>query len=808
MNYSALILSPLFALANLLFIFFSAEAKKPNILLIFSDDHAKKALSCYGNQDIQTPALDRIANEGMRFEHALTPNSFCTPARAAALTGKYSHRNGVTHLNQRFDGSQQTFPKLLQTAGYETTLFGKWHLLSRPTGFDYFCVQKMQGKPWDPNVFEPHHEWIDWSPKNQREALSGGRKIKGYNNEVITTEAIQWLKQKRDPSKPFCLLLHPKPPHEPYTPPTRYEDFLKGVFIPEPATLLDDYKGRTPEAISEIMRNNRIILKPVFKDMRKRIEKENPGISQNDLTRKMYQEYIKGYYRLVKSVDDQVARVLDYLKESGLEKDTLVIYTSDQGFSLGEHGFYNKQWMYENPLHQPLLVRFPGKIKPKQVHHSMVNHIDLAPTLLDYAGLPIPKDMQGHSLRGILEAREQKVRDESYYHFYQHGTTLPEMIGIRTDTHKLIHYPTMPGKYQWELFDLVNDPEEMNNLYHQPQNIKLREEMSERLRKLIRKVGDPVLAPNLINQSKNSHLIDRLQKGSKQTLVAYGTSLTAVGAWVDQLREVFNQQFPGQVNLINGAQGGANSDWGVKSLQDKVLRHRPDCVFIEFSINDAVAVRRTTVEHARNNLNQMIDRILKKNPNCEIIPMVMNPVFGYGKAKRPNLAAFDQNYRQVAKERGFQLIDHGIAWNALLKNDPKHFLFCMPDTVHPLRAGGLEVSTQVMIEALGLKPGSPKKNKSEPCFNYLCRMMDKDKNREVTRDEFDTFWKSKFDESDFDKNGKLSKEELLANPLFEQLDKDKSNSISLEEYLAPIAPHFSEHDSNRDRLLKKGEIWN
>ena len=366
MNPPAFPLRPLFAFAFLLSFFFAAEAKRPNILLIFSDDHAKKALSCYGNQDIETPALDRIANEGMRFEHALTPNSFCTPARATALTGKYSHRNGVTHLNQRFDGSQQTFPKLLQKAGYETTLFGKWHLLSRPTGFDYFCVQKMQGKPWDPNVFEPHHPWIDWSPETQKEALSGGRSLKGYNNEVITTEAINWLKQKRDPSKPFCLLLHPKPPHEPYTPPTRYEDFLKDVFIPEPPTLLDDYKGRTPEAISEIMRNNRIILKPVFKDMRERIEKENPGISRNDLTRKMYQEYIKGYYRLVKSVDDQVARVLDYLKESGLENDTLVIYTSDQGFSLGEHGFYNKQWMYENPLHQPLLVRFPGKLAPSR----------------------------------------------------------------------------------------------------------------------------------------------------------------------------------------------------------------------------------------------------------------------------------------------------------------------------------------------------------------------------------------------------------------------------------------------------------
>jgi lysophospholipase L1-like esterase len=366
----------------------------------------------------------------------------------------------------------------------------------------------------------------------------------------------------------------------------------------------------------------------------------------------------------------------------------------------------------------------------------------------------------------------------------------------------------MQGKYQWELFDLVNDPEEMNNLYHQPKNQKLGEKMSDRLRNLVREVGDPIVAPNLMKQAKGNRLIDRLQAGTKQTVVAYGTSLTAVGAWVDQLGEVFNQEFPGQVNLINGAQGGANSDWGVKNLKDKVLRHRPDCVFIEFSINDAVAVRRTSVEHARNNLNLMIDQILEKNPSCEIILMVMNPVFGNGKARRPNLTEFDNIYRTVAKERGFQLIDHGIAWNGLLKSDPQRFLFCIPDTVHPLRAGGLKVTTPIMAKALGLKSGNPKKNKSEPCFDYLCRLMDKDKNRVVNRDEFDTFWKSKFDESDSDKNGKLSKKELLTDPLFEQLDEDKSNSISLEEYLAPIAPHFSRHDSNKDGLLKKGEIWN
>ena len=213
----------------------------------------------------------------------------------------------------------------------------------------------------------------------------------------------------------------------------------------------------------------------------------------------------------------------------------------------------------------------------------MVNHIDLAPTLLEYAGLTIPDDIQGHSLKGILEDGQKKVRDESYYHFYKHGNNLPEMIGIRTDTHKLIHYPGMQGKYQWELFDLINDPDEMNNLYHQAGQNDLRDKLTRRLRNLICEVGDTVDAPNLVKDVNKTRLIDCLKQGKKQTVVAYGTSLTKVGAWVDQLRTVFNQQFPGQVNLINGAQGGANSDWGIKNLQEKVLRYRPDCVFIEFS---------------------------------------------------------------------------------------------------------------------------------------------------------------------------------------------------------------------------------
>lgn len=473
------------------------SAAKPNILLILADDHAKKALSCYGNTDIQTPGLDRLATEGMRFEHALTPNSFCTPSRAVVLTGKYSHKNGVTHLNRPFNGNQQTFPKLLQAAGYETSLFGKWHLLTRPTGFDFYCVQKMQGMVLDPIVFEPQHKWIAWGPTTRKTYRLGGRTLKGYNNDAITTEALTWLKNKRDPAKPFCLLLHPKPPHEPYSPPQKYADFLEDVSIPEPATLLDNYAGRTPEAIADIMTSNRILLKSKYTSMIAKDPKLQK-MSRDELTRHFYQIYIKGYYRLVKSVDDNVARVLDYLDASGLAKNTIVIYSSDQGFSLGEHGFYNKQWMYEGPLHQPLLVRYPGVVKPGTVHHSMVNHVDLAPTLLDVAGLSIPTDMQGYSLKPILMGKAQKVRDAAYYHFYDHGKRLPEMIGVRTETHKLIHYPGMNGAYQWELFDLRRDPEEMSNQYANPEFSEICKRMESTLRKLIKKLDDPVKAPALM----------------------------------------------------------------------------------------------------------------------------------------------------------------------------------------------------------------------------------------------------------------------------------------------------------------------
>jgi len=488
------VLFPILGVAAVLFAAQASVAERPNILFIMADDHSPNAISCYGNKDIQTPGLDRLARGGMRFEHALTPNSFCTPSRAALLTGKYSNKNGVTHLNQPFDGSQQTYPKLLQQAGYQTALFGKWHLLTQPTGFDHYCVMKMQGMVADPNVWESGSPWVSWEPRS-KEWQKDGRKLKGYGVDVITDEALKWLDQ-RDPQKPFCMLLHPKPPHEPYVPAPRYEDFLKDVFIPEPTTLQDDYVGRTPLAIQEIMKNNRLEIRPQFLEWL--TEEQRNTLTGDQKLSAIYQMYIKGYYRLVMSVDDNITKVLDYLEANGLEENTIVAYTSDNGFFLGEHGFFNKQWMYEPSLHVPMIIKYPPMVNAGTVNSSMINHIDMAPTMLDLAGLPVPTDMQGKSLKPILEGKQEKVREAFYYHFYRHGPQLPEMIGVRTDRYKLIHYPAMDESYQWELFDLKNDSDEIKNQYRNPEYQETKERLKKNLRKLIRDFEDPVEAPGLM----------------------------------------------------------------------------------------------------------------------------------------------------------------------------------------------------------------------------------------------------------------------------------------------------------------------
>ena len=288
-----------------------------------------------------------------------------------------------------------------------------------------------------------------------------------------------------------------------------------------------------------------------------------------------------------------------------------------------------------------------------------------------------------------------------------------------------------------------------------------------------------------------SQLVANLEAGEKQTVVTFGTSLTAVGAWVDQLRTVLEQNYPGQVTLVNGAQGGANSDWGRGALEKKVLQHKPDTVLIEFAVNDAVAKRKTTVEHARGNLEEMIDRILEVNADCEIILMVMNPAVGHTGKHRPNLLVYNEMYRDVAKERKFQLIDHYLVWDKLLNEDPLNFLFYVPDTIHPVRIGALKVITPTMTDALGLKAGKPEMSQDAPCWKYLSSsLMDKDKNRVTTLEEFNAYWAGILEASDQNKDGKLTPDEFEPQVLFRALDEDGNGAVLLDEFLRVYAPHF------------------
>ena len=469
-------------------------ADRPNIIFIMSDDHAAHAIGAYGSRVNQTPQIDRLAREGALLTNVFVTNSICTPSRAAILTGQYSHLNGVTVFN-RFDSTRVTVAKLLQGSGYYTVMIGKWHLGSDPAGFDRWEILPGQGAYLDPILY----------------TATGEQTYKGrYVTDVITDLGIDFI-EKRPRNKPFFLMLHHKAPHRPWQPGAAYAAQFKDRWIPEPATLWDSYETRT-DALHE--NQQRVAADLTRRDLKltpppdltgadltawlttkptevtTAVEGKTVTLTGEALTRWKYQRYMRDYLATVQSVDDGVGRILDLLDKRGLAKNTIVIYTSDQGFFLGDHGLYDKRFMYEESLRMPFLVRWPAAIKPRARIDAMALNVDFAPTFLDAAGVTVPAEMQGRSLLPVWRGRTPAGwRTSMYYRYYHdpgdHNTRAH--YGVRTRTHKLIHFWK---KDQWELFDLVNDPSELHNLYGQPGQEALTATLKGELEKVKRTARD------------------------------------------------------------------------------------------------------------------------------------------------------------------------------------------------------------------------------------------------------------------------------------------------------------------------------
>lgn len=538
----------LFTISGILLLLFSCNATnkptkeevRPNILFIMSDDHTTQAMSCYGSKFIETPNLDRISDEGMRFDHCYVTNSICAPSRAAILTGKFSHLNGVTDNAKIFDGTQVTYPKLLQKAGYQTAVIGKWHLGSAPTGFDYWSVLPGQGDYYQPQFIEMG----DTITEN------------GYVTDVITDKAIEWLNEKT-PDKPFAMVYQHKAPHRNWIPATRHLGIFEDKNFPVPETLLDDYQGRgsaarqqemeisnhlwdawdlklaTRDELEKFGENNTLEiitdakqhdvegankrsedfeklyrvysrLSPKEKDKwhsayAKRVEKyKNNKPEGNDLIRWKYQLYMRDYLACILSLDENIGRIVNYLEETGQLDNTIIVYTSDQGFFLGEHGWFDKRFMYEESYRMPLLIRYPKAIQPGTISDAFVMNVDFAPTFLDYANVPVPDAVQGKSLRPVFENDGKKPegwRESTYYHYYEFPSwhSVKRHYGIRTERFKLIHFYNDVD--EWELYDMQNDPQEMNNVYGHPEYQEVVKSMKEELKNQQELYADPINHP-------------------------------------------------------------------------------------------------------------------------------------------------------------------------------------------------------------------------------------------------------------------------------------------------------------------------
>jgi len=492
--------------------------KRPNIIFIMADDHAYQAISAYNSKLIQTPGIDRLAREGMLFTNACVTNSISAPSRAVILTGKHSHINGKIDNRSPFDTTQVTFPQLMQAQGYQTAMFGKLHFGNTPKGFDDYMILPGQGDYYNPEFITP----------------AGKVQIEGYATDIITDLTINWLEKKRDKNKPFLLFCWHKAPHREWLPAERhFREFIHRQF-PEPPTLFDNYEGRgtaAREAEMNILKHmnwagdskvypsvmdqlgiketsswdkkalenhlNRMTAAQrkawdeVYGPMNEELKKKYPSMTLKEKMQWRYQRYMQDYLACIAAVDESVARILQYLDEHHLDENTLVIYTSDQGFYLGEHGWFDKRFIYNESFKTPLLIRWPGVISPGSKCDEMVQNLDLAPTLLEAAQIPVPSDMQGESLLPLFRGQTDAwKRDAVYYHYYEYPAVhmVKRHYGIVTREYKLVHF--YYDVDEWELYDRIKDSLELKNVYNDPAYAGVVKKLKEQLKQLRAKYGD------------------------------------------------------------------------------------------------------------------------------------------------------------------------------------------------------------------------------------------------------------------------------------------------------------------------------
>ena len=690
----------------------SAATSRPNILFIFSDDHALQAIGAYGSRINQTPNIDRLAHEGALFANSFCANSICGPSRACILTGKHSHRNGFLRNGNRFDGAQPTFPKQLQHAGYQTVMLGKWHLETNPTGFDYWEVLPDQGNYYNPDFIQ----------------MDGSRKrFEGYCTDLITETALHWLQTERDPEKPFLLMCQHKAPHRNWAPAPRHFQLFHDRPVPEPDTLFDDYAGR-----SALLKENEMSLErhlywahdmkfhgdnlfPDFflsgipnaeyrrmNDAQRRdwdahyeplnqrfIDQMRAGqLSPAEVLRWKYQRYLQDYLGCVAAVDEGVGQLLDYLDTSGLATNTVVIYSSDQGFYLGEHGWYDKRWMFEESLKMPFLIRWPGVIAPGARSHALIQNIDYAPTFLEMAGVEIPRDIQGRSLVPLLRRPDQTPadwRDAVYYAYYENAAVhnVPIHDGVRTDRYKLFFFPRTG---EWQLFDLVTDPQELRSRHADPAYAGILNGLQKRYRDL-RKFYEvnPAVIP--ATRGDETWWRERYQAVNKRArndadLLFIGDSITQ--GWESTGQQVWNDYYHRR-NALNLGFSGDRTEHVIWRLTQGNLGNAKAKVAVVMIGTNNTGHRMQDPQETAAGIQRILNLLQERSPNTKVLLLGVFPRSQHPLDEpRLNNVALNQIIRRFADEERVFFRDLS---NVFLEPDGTLSITVMPDFLHLSQEG-------------------------------------------------------------------------------------------------------------------------